>query len=345
MSEWSNYHRVHGGFESARTLENQCHGHSFEVSAVLDANISTCRETAQRSLEAVCQQLSYQDLNQLLPNEPNDQTIVQWVQQSLASEALMSIELKSAPHTYTQLNKASAHPWSIGRRFFFEAAHQLPNVPSGHKCGRMHGHGFAVTLTVAIDPNEPLQLAHKTLDDAWAPLHDILAWSCLNDIVGLENPTSEHLALWLWDKLSPSLKLVSVGVNETPTAGCLFDGQAMAIWKEQTIDSAVRLTNLHDGDPRSAIHGHTFNVRLHLTGALDDVQGWVHDFGDVKLAFAPLFKALDHQPLYEIPGLEHADDLTLARYIARHMQPLLPKLTGVTVEHQTGQGAYVEKGG
>lgn len=344
MAKWSKYHRVHGGFESARTLAKQPHGHSFEVSAILDASISACRHTAQQSLEATCEQLSYQDLNQWLDNEPDDPAIVQWIQQSLASEALVSVELKSAPHTYTEFKIASSHPWTISRRFFFEAAHQLPNVPVGHKCGRMHGHGFAVTLTVAIDPSEPAALAHKKIHEAWAPLHQSLAWSCLNDIDGLENPTSEHLALWLWQKLSSSLALVSVSVNETPTAGCRFDGEDMAIWKAQTIDSAVRLAGLRDGDPRCAIHGHTFNVELHLTGALDDVQGWVHDFGDVKLAFAPLFKALDHHPLYDIPGLEHADDITLAGYIAQHMQPLLPKLTGVTVEHQKGQGAHVEKG-
>ena len=87
----------------------------------------------------------------------------------------------------------------IFKEFIFEAAHFLPNVPAGHKCGRLHGHSFKVGL----------RLDHHYL----------------NDIPGLENPTSEVLARWIWQRLKPQLpELSQVRVHETCTCGCIYRG-------------------------------------------------------------------------------------------------------------------------
>ena len=111
--------------------------------------------------------------------------------------------------------------------FRFEAAHLLPRVPVGHKCARLHGHSFKVEVAIRGLVNEETGwfLDYQHLYDAWAPLHALLDHNYLNDIAGLENPTSEHLARWVWDHLKPSLPaLQRVTIFETCDARCEYEG-------------------------------------------------------------------------------------------------------------------------
>ena len=111
--------------------------------------------------------------------------------------------------------------------FQIEAAHRLPNVPEGHKCARLHGHSFRVEIHVEgpIDPRFGWVIDYADVKAAFKPLYDRLDHYCLNDVEGLENPTSETLAVWIWDRLKPTLPLLSkVVVHETCTAGCSYTG-------------------------------------------------------------------------------------------------------------------------
>lgn len=115
----------------------------------------------------------------------------------------------------------------IYKEFSFEAAHRLPNVPDGHKCARLHGHSFRVVLHVAGPVNEHRGWVADFADirDAFAPLLDQLDHRYLNDIDGLENPTSENIAGWIWTRLAPALPgLCKIVIAETCTAGCIFTG-------------------------------------------------------------------------------------------------------------------------
>lgn len=111
--------------------------------------------------------------------------------------------------------------------FRFEAAHLLPKVPAGHKCRRLHGHSFKVEVAVRglVDENTGWFLDYQHLYDAWAPLHAVLDHNYLNDVPGLENPTSEVLSKWIWDKLKPSLpSLQRITLFETCDARCEYQG-------------------------------------------------------------------------------------------------------------------------
>ena len=115
----------------------------------------------------------------------------------------------------------------IYKEFHFEAAHRLPNVPEGHKCARLHGHSFHVriVLTGGVGESSGWIMDFADLKAAFAPLHDQLDHRYLNDIPGLENPTSEILARWIWDRLKPDLPLLSsVEIRETCTSGCVYRG-------------------------------------------------------------------------------------------------------------------------
>ncbi len=116
----------------------------------------------------------------------------------------------------------------LEKTFRFESAHWLPNVPDGHKCGRMHGHSFRVTIVVEgkVDAGAGRVMDYGLIKDAFAPLENQLDHYCLNDVEGLENPTSEVLAMWIWDRVHPVLpQLFEVAVEETCTCKCVYRGQ------------------------------------------------------------------------------------------------------------------------
>jgi 6-pyruvoyltetrahydropterin/6-carboxytetrahydropterin synthase len=117
----------------------------------------------------------------------------------------------------------------IFKEFQVEAAHRLPNLPDTHKCSRLHGHSFRIAVHVSGEPGDETGWVMDFADikRAFQPLYDRLDHHYLNDIEGLENPTSEVLAKWIWDRLAPTLPgLSKVVVRETCTAGCIYTGPA-----------------------------------------------------------------------------------------------------------------------
>ena len=115
----------------------------------------------------------------------------------------------------------------IFKVFTLESAHRLPNVPAGHKCARIHGHSFRVEIHVsgAVDPRSGWVQDFADLKAAFQPLFDQLDHNYLNEVAGLENPTSENLAKWVWDRLRPSLPMLAkVVVHETCTCGAIYTG-------------------------------------------------------------------------------------------------------------------------
>ena len=114
------------------------------------------------------------------------------------------------------------------KQFSIEAAHWLPNVPTDHKCRRMHGHSFQIQVHVRgpVDPHLGWVMDFAEIKAAFAPVEDEIDHRCLNDVEGLENPTSENLARWLWKRLRPALPLLSkIVVQETCNSGCVFVGE------------------------------------------------------------------------------------------------------------------------
>ena len=114
------------------------------------------------------------------------------------------------------------------KEFTFEAAHRLPNVPPEHKCSRLHGHSFRTRLHVSgpVDEHMGWVIDFSDIKDVFKPILDRLDHNYLNEIEGLENPTSENIAIWIWRQVKPSLPLLSkVDVSETCTCGCTYRGE------------------------------------------------------------------------------------------------------------------------
>jgi len=114
------------------------------------------------------------------------------------------------------------------RDFRFEAAHWLPKVPPDHKCRRMHGHSYRVSVTIEgdLDPELGWLMDFAAIDEQVDPVIKKLDHYTLNEIPGLENPTSEFLAAWLWNRIEPALPLlVELSVSETPDSRCVYRGE------------------------------------------------------------------------------------------------------------------------
>ncbi|MGZ3751270.1 MAG: 6-carboxytetrahydropterin synthase QueD [Mucilaginibacter sp.] len=115
----------------------------------------------------------------------------------------------------------------IYKRFTFDSAHFLPNVPEGHKCKNMHGHTYQLTVFIEgeLIENDGWVIDYADLKTHIKPIISILDHHCLNEVPGLENPTSEILTIWLWDKIKPLLPgLKRLELNETASSGVIYEG-------------------------------------------------------------------------------------------------------------------------
>ena len=344
-------------FESARRIgqlpdghrARRLHGHGFlaTVRAAVapgwggfqGAEVDQLRECLERCVAP----LDYQLLNDHL-EQPTDENLARWLKARLDVPGVEQVGIRSTPRAGAVLRgNERATLW---RRYRFEAAHRLPNVAPGHKCARMHGHGFEVVLHMNIVPGRrDVALDGEQLDRGWSPLHDEFHRACLNEIPGLENPTSEVIAGTIWRRLRASLpELSSVTVYETSTCGAHFDGERYRIWTEFSLDSALRLKRAPEADSRRRVHGHTYGLRLHLTAPLNRVLGWTIDFGDVKEIFGPVFLRLDHQPLHEVPGIDDSDAAGVARWLKGQVAGDLPQLDRIDLFETPGCGAILAWG-
>jgi 6-pyruvoyltetrahydropterin/6-carboxytetrahydropterin synthase len=125
------------------------------------------------------------------------------------------------------LSEETGVEMEVLRTFTIEAAHQLPNVPDNHPCARVHGHSFVIELWVSgvVGGRSGWVIDFADIVEAFRPLNEQLEHRMLKDIDGLANPTSENLAIWIWDRVSTSLRgLSKVVVRETATSGCVYRG-------------------------------------------------------------------------------------------------------------------------
>jgi 6-pyruvoyltetrahydropterin/6-carboxytetrahydropterin synthase len=322
------------------------HGHGFTTTAYA-AVPSDCApylggEVAalQQQIDSCTEILTYGVLNEHLA-QPTDENLARWIRARLEMPGIDRVAVQSTQNQGVEVDaRDHAHVWRLYR---FQAAHQLPHVPPGHKCGRLHGHGFKVIIHANQDlGGADLSIDYDYLDALWAPIAAQINFRCLNDVPGLDNPTSEMLSSWLWERLKPVLPALSwITVYETASCGATFDGANYRIWKDFTIDSAVRHQRAAADDPRHAIHGHTYTLRLHLSAPLDQVMGWTIDFGDVKTVFNPIFKMLDHHPLHERAELADGDTTTIACWLHETVRRELPQLIRVDLYESEGSGSLV----
>ena len=120
----------------------------------------------------------------------------------------------------------------LSKRFRFEAAHRLPYLPDGHKCRRLHGHSFEVYVYVVgeVEARVGWLIDYADIAAVVEPITRQIDHRFLNEIDGLDNPTSEHLARWLFERIAPGLPLLAaIAVEETCTARCVYRGDRAGV--------------------------------------------------------------------------------------------------------------------
>ncbi len=177
-------HTASAGFEAARQVDvlpaghrsRRLHGHSFlaKLRCALPPGWAAFPggevERLRDELQARTARLDYRLLNEQLAAAPTDENLARWLRDQLDVPGIEQIGIQSTAHEGVDLDAAGqAHVW---RRYVFQAAHRLPNVPAGHQCGRMHGHGFEVIVHANQDlGSRDLAVDYDHLDALWAPLH------------------------------------------------------------------------------------------------------------------------------------------------------------------------------
>lgn len=316
-------------FEAARRLPDapdpRCrrwHGHSFQVAARSTVSDRVSLAAFDAMLADAVSSLHYHSIHAVLDNA-DDVALARFIINQLPTAS--SLWLRSAPHYGVMLDEQQTLIWLGGH---FEAAHQLPHVPPGHQCGRLHGHRFDIRLVANAEQTEL-----TALEAAWRPLHQQLHHRYLNTIEGLANPTSEVIAAWLFTRLSARITgLMWVEVYETHTAGSQFDGHQFRIWKEHRFESATPF------DATGHYTGHSYLIRLMLSGHLDHTMGWIKDFGDVKTRFAPIYRQLDHHPLDQLTGCRDSTSLAVAHWVYSQMAASLPELARIDLIENPQRG-------
>jgi 6-pyruvoyltetrahydropterin/6-carboxytetrahydropterin synthase len=122
--------------------------------------------------------------------------------------------------------------YELRRTYRFEAAHWLPKVPESHPCHRLHGHSYEVDIEISgeLDPQLGWVIDYGEIDDLASPLLMMLDHRCLNEIDGLENPTCELLARWIWTRMAPefsdlvAVDLAAVVIRETKNSAVVYRG-------------------------------------------------------------------------------------------------------------------------
>jgi 6-pyruvoyltetrahydropterin/6-carboxytetrahydropterin synthase len=112
-------------------------------------------------------------------------------------------------------------------KFSINSARRLPKLPPEHICSRLHGHTFMIEIHVRgnVDPNTGWVLDFSDIDAPANEIKDALDHRYLNDVPGLSNPTSECVAIWIWEKLEASIAgLNKVVVMEGTDRGCTYFG-------------------------------------------------------------------------------------------------------------------------
>ncbi len=115
-------------------------------------------------------------------------------------------------------------PFELVKTFRFEAAHHLPKTPEGHKCRRPHGHGYRVDIHVAGEPDESGWVVDfGQIKQAVEPVLGRMDHRYINEIEGLENPTAENIAKYIYERIAPAVDgLTAVTVWESDTSRCTY---------------------------------------------------------------------------------------------------------------------------
>ena len=115
--------------------------------------------------------------------------------------------------------------YELKQHFQIESARFLPYLPASHPCSRTHGHSFKIILTLvgSLDQKVGWVMDYNEIGAVMKPLLNEIDHRVLNEVPGLENPTSELLAKWIYDRVVQKIPMLKdVSIAETPSTECRY---------------------------------------------------------------------------------------------------------------------------
>ena len=115
----------------------------------------------------------------------------------------------------------------IYKKYYFDAAHFMTNLKKGHKYTKVHGHSYEKIIKISgnLDKTNNWILNYDDIDEIVNPLLQKIDHKTLNDIKGLEKPTSENLAKWFWERIRKKIvNLESIEIIRPRIGGCIYSG-------------------------------------------------------------------------------------------------------------------------
>lgn len=252
-----------------------------------------------------------------------DRAILDYVMENLECTTDMKLVLQSSRDDITFV-LADGTP-GFGLRRLIHAAHFLPHVPKNHKCSRLHGHTFDLRFF----------FQSKSAFDRFKFQESIDRFNrcLLNEIPGLENPTSELFAIHLYETLQDEFKgLLAVEVYETDNSGCLYTGNS----KVQTF----KRFDLQSASPAVAggYEGYSYEMIPVISMPVHQQLGWTMDFSELKKMVEPLRKILDHHDLSKSTGMDLSRPQDLQEFLFKQLRKDLPQLVEIRLRKSRAEG-------
>jgi 6-pyruvoyltetrahydropterin/6-carboxytetrahydropterin synthase len=105
----------------------------------------------------------------------------------------------------------------------------------------------------------------------------------------------------------------------------------MEIFKSFSVEAAHRLPNVPPSHKCARLHGHSYQIQIHVRGEVNAEMGWIIDFAEITNSFQPIFDELDHHYLNEVEGLSNPTSENLARWIWLRLRASLPTLSKIVI--------------
>ena len=315
---------------SNSSSRGSCHGQNFVLYAVQTEPVERVSELSlSQNLARVQEHLDFANLNEFF--EVESLPLAELTELIRKRFDLVGSDLALIPHPRSLLWSYESSGYLMMQRTRLESAHRLPKVGEDHKCYKLHGHGFEIDLYFTVNSSECL--GSQQINGASWWLVENLHHKYLNEIEGLENPTSEILSSWIFERLGSHCEnLKAVRVWETESSGSLYlNDELHYSFKSFDMQSALQ-------EAPHGIFGHSYKVGVVLGMPLDHEMGWTIDFARIKEQFEPLRKRLDHQDLSSIEGENLSNDQDLVRWIYFQSKDLIPGLKGIELRSMPGFG-------
>ena len=344
-------------FEGARSVailpdghrSRRLHGHSFlaSIQCLMPSGIAPYPgsevDVMRSRLETQLKKIDYSQLNDFVP-VPTDENLARWVNSHCYVPSTQLIGVQSTADGGVEIDvRGHAHVW---RRYAFNSVRRLEGLPLGHVCGREHSHQFEVIIHADHQIGDgDISIDYDYLGSCWAPVEQELNLANLNLLSDLNDPSSEWLSSWIWNKLKGKVvDLSRVTIYESPSCGVSFNGVVYHVWNEISFNCGIHKQSLDPTKAGPHLHLQPFLARLYFTLDAEHLNSLSVANGGAKEKVSSVFQKIDNKLAMDLEGIELGTPKGVAVWIFNSLELELPQIERVELFESRGCGVIVSSG-